>query len=290
MPPEAGAGDPRRYPVRGPAAPGALIDLPSGSARLRLGLARTSGDGQWPGGHTGLVAVEGGGLSLTLDHGAFQASTFAAAPGFRQGGEPAPAPSPGAGALLAWRPRDSGLGMRVGVLREFDGALGTAASGAFGTLSSGVVFAGAGYGAELGGFRVEAGAELGLTGAQASGGLVREVTPLATSAFSLSGERAFQDGGRLRLSLSQPLRVERGRMRLAVPTGRTTRGEVVRGVVDAPLSPSGRQLDLAADWRRPAGGKDGVLRLGATFSLQPGHAAGRDPELTLLAGWRLPFR
>ena len=290
MRPEAREGDPDgSYPYPGPAAPGALVDLPFASARLRVGVARPSGDGQWSGGHAGLVAVEGGGLSLSLERGAFEASTFAAAPGFRQGGEPAPAPSPGAGALLAWRARDPGLGMRLGFLREFDSALGTAASGAFGRLSSGVVFAGAGYGAELGAWGIEAGAELGMTASEASGGLVREVTPLATSAFSLSGERAFEDGGRLRLSLSQPLRVERGRVRLAVPTGRTPGGEVVRAVVDAPLSPSGRQLDLAADWRRPAGAEEGVLRLGATLSFQPGHAAGRGPELTLLAGYRLPF-
>ena len=287
---EGGPGGP--WPYRGPAAPGALIDLPFASTRLRFGIARRGGDGHWSGGHAGLVAVEGGGLSLTLERGPFQASTFAAAPGLRQGWEPAPAPSPGAGALLAWRPRDSGPGLRVGALREFDSALGTAASGAFGKLSSGVVFAGAGYGAELGGFRIEAGAELGLAASEASGGLVREVSPLATSAFSLSGERAFEEGGRLRLSLSQPLRVEGGRMRLSVPTGRTTRGEVVRSVVDAPLSPSGRQLDLAADWRRPAawpGAREGLLRLGATLSFEPGHAAGRGPELVLMAGYRLPF-
>lgn len=179
--------------------------------------------------------------------------------------------------------------MRFGALREFESALGTSASGAFGKLASGVVFAGTGFSAEAGGWGIEAGAELGVAGSEASGGIVREVSTLATSAFSLSAERAFEDGGRLRFSLSQPLRVEDGRMRLAVPTGRTKRGEVVRGVVDAPLIPSGRQIDLGADWRRPVGAADGELRLGATVSFQPGHAAGRAPDLTLLAGYRLAF-
>ena len=141
----------------------------------------------------------------------------------------------------------------------------------------------------MGGWRIEAGAELGVAGSEASRGMVREVSPLATSAFSLSGQRALEDGGRLRLSLSQPLRVESGRIRLDVPIGRTKGGEVVRENVDAPLSPSGRQIDLGADWRRPAGPEDGELRLGAVVSLHPGHTAGRAPDLALMAGYRLPF-
>ena len=272
-----------------PGVPGGLIEAPFASTRLRLGINRAGGDGGWwSGGHASLVPVDDGGLSLTLGHGGLQASALAAAPALHHGrvGE---APAPGAGVVLAWRPESSALGMRFGALREFESALGASAGGAFGRLASGVVFAGPGFGAEMGGWGVEAGAELGVAGSDASGGIVREVSALATSAFSLSAERAFEDGGRLRLSLSQPLRVESGRLRLAVPTGRTKRGEVVRGVVDAPLTPSGRQIDLGADWRRPAGAAGGELRLGATLSFQPGHEAGRAPDLALLAGYRLAF-
>lgn len=272
-----------------PGVPGGLIEAHFASTRLRLGINRAGGDGGWwSGGHASLVPVDDGGLSLTLGHGGLQASALAAAPALHHGrvGE---APAPGAGVVLAWRPESSALGMRFGALREFESALGASASGAFGRLASGVVFAGPGFGAEMGGWGVEAGAELGMAGSDASGGIVREVSALATSAFSLSAERAFEDGGRLRLSLSQPLRVESGRLRLAVPTGRTKRGEVVRGIVDAPLTPSGRQIDLGADWRRPAGAAGGELRLGATLSFQPGHEAGRAPDLALLAGYRLAF-
>ena len=276
-----------------PGVPGGLIEAPFASTRLRLGINRAGGDGGWwsgglRSGHASLVPVDDGGLSLALGHGGFQASALAAAPALHHGrvGE---APAPGAGVVLAWRPRSSALGMRLGALREFESALGARAGGAFGRLASGVAFAGTGFDAEMGGWGIEAGAELGVTGSEASGGMVREVSALATSAFSFSAERAFEDGGRLRLSLSQPLRVERGRLRLAVPTGRTKRGEVVRGIVDAPLTPSGRQIDLGADWRRPAGAAGGELRLGATLSFQPGHEAGRAPDLALLAGYRLAF-
>lgn len=274
-----------------PGVPGGLIEAPFASTRLRLGVNRAGGEEEWwSGGHASLVAVDDGGLSLTLGDGEFQASALAAASALHHGWEGAgPAPEPGAGVLFSWQPRSAALGMRFGALREFESALGTSASGAFGKLASGVVFAGTGFSAEVGGWGIEAGAELGVAGSEASGGIVREVSTLATSAFSLSAERAFEDGGRLRFSLSQPLRVENGRMRLAVPTGRTKRGEVVRSIVDAPLIPSGRQIDLGADWRRPVGAADGELRLGATVSFQPGHAAGRAPDLTLLAGYRLAF-
>ena len=277
-----------------PGVAGGRLDLPFASTRLRVGVNRMGEDDERPVGHASLVPVEDGGMSLTLGRGGFRASTFAAAPALRGDGWAsssgrAPAPPAGAGAQFAWRARDSALGLRFGALREFESSLGATGSGAFGKLASGVVFAGADFGAEAGGWRLEAGAELGVAGSEASRGLVREVSTVSTSAFSLSGQRTFDDGGRLRLSLSQPLRVESGRLRLDVPIGRTRRGEVVREAVDAPLSPSGRQLDLAADWRRPAGPEDGELRLGAVFSLQPGHTAGRTPDLALMAGYRLPF-
>ena len=44
----------------------------------------------------------------------------------------------------------------------------------------------------------------------------------------------------LSFSVSERLRVEGGRVRLDVPTGRTRDGAVTREVVEAPLSPSGR--------------------------------------------------
>ena len=90
-------------------------------------------------------------------------------------------------------------------------------------------------------------------------GLIADVSPLTTSAFAIAAERTFGAGARrLRLSGSQPLRVERGRARLDVPTGRTREGGVTREIVEVPLSPSGRQLDVSADWRQ---GLRGVAEL-----------------------------
>ena len=131
---------------------------------------------------------------------------------------------------------------------------------------------------------LSADAEAGIAGVDAERGLIAGVSPLATSAFGISAERAFEAGGqRLRFSVSQPLRVERGRARLNLPTGRTRDGGVTREVVEVPLSPSGRQVDVSADWRQRL--RDGAeLRLRSTASFQPGHRAGEEPELSLLAG------
>lgn len=270
---------------------GGVVDLNLASARLRVGVNRPGDGGEWPDGHASLVPVREGGVSLTLGRGALRASAFAAAPPPRgRWWAPDTAPRPtAAGAELAWAPPDSAFALRLGSVREFESALGATGTGAFGRLESGLVFAGVGARGAVEGWSVAAGAELGVAAPQASRGLVSDVSSLATSAFSVSAERPVRDGGRLRLSLSQPLRVESGRMRLSVPVGRTKQGGVARRLVDAPLSPSGRQLDLAADWRAPVDAAGGEARLGATLSVHPGHAVGDAPELILLAGYRLPF-
>ena len=266
---------------------GGLLDMPFAATRLRLGHGRASGEHVWSGGHASLVPVEHGGASLTLGDGTIQASAFAIGAEFNdlRGGRQQ---NSAAGAVLSWRGKDAPLGLRLGTVREYDSALGTSAHGAFGGLAAGVAFAGMSVAAAAGDWRFRAEAELGTTNARASPGLVRDISPLGTSAFSVAGERAFKDGSRLRLSLSQPLRVERGRIRLDVPVGRTKQGEVMRELVDVDAAPSGRSLDLAAEWTRPLA-VAGEARLGATLVLQPRHDAGRAPELVLMVGYRLAF-
>ena len=267
-----------------PGVVGGVVEMPFASARLKVGVNRL-GDGVWSGGHASLAPVGSGGASLTLDRGAFEVSTFAVAPSLTGDREERPA----VGTSLSWRPRGSGFGLRLGALHEFESALGATASGAFGEFASGVAFAGIDFSTVVGGWRFAGVAELGISDAAASGGLVREVSPLSTSAFSLSAEREYERGGRLRVSLSQPLRVEGGGMRIEVPTGRTRRGGVLHEEVEASLSPSGRQVDLALDWRREVGVLRGEARLGAVLSLEPGHAQGRGAEWTVMAGYRLSF-
>ena len=191
------------------------------------------------------------------------------------------------GASLSWRRADWPLGLRAGWIGEQETLLRSVAEGAFGALAADTSFLGVDAAADLAGWRIGANAEFGLVTPAARGGLVTRVSALATSAFALHAARALAGSGMLRLSVSQPLRVERGRASLSLPAGRTRQGAVFHSQARADLSPSGRQLDFAGQWRGPLTG--GELRLGAVLSLRPGHRQAADPEWTFLGGWRREF-
>ncbi len=195
---------------------------------------------------------------------------------------------PASGAALSWRPGGGRLGVTGGWVGERETVLGGAAAGAFGRLSGASAFAGVEGKARIGAWQVGAGAEFGTVRAAAQGGMIARVSPLATSAFAVEAETAMANGDGLRFSLSQPLRIEAGRASLAVPVGRTRDGTVLRRRLTAGLAPSGRQIDIAARWRRSLA--DGAeLGIGAGWTRQPGHDAASDSEFVLLAGWRYAF-
>jgi subtilase-type serine protease len=80
-------------------------------------------------------------------------------------------------------------------------------------------------------------------------------------------------GDRIALSASQPMRVERGSLSLALP-------HEGGGALLVPLSPSGRQVDLALSWgaeflgERATGGAALHVEAGAGMSFDHGHDAG----------------
>ena len=191
--------------------------------------------------------------------------------------------SPVSGSTLSWRPSGALLGLTAGWLAEREELLGTGARGAFGGLSADTGFFGIETGFAVGPWSLAAAGELGSATPRNRRGLIAGMSPLATSAFALVATRRLEDGGSIRLSLTQPLRVEDGRAVLSVPVGRTRDGAVLRRSVVADLEPSGRQIDLAARWRRPlaAGGEIG---LGAGWTIDPHHVAGAKPDATLMAG------
>ena len=194
---------------------------------------------------------------------------------------------PATGAALAWRAADAPLGLRAGWMGERRSLLGSVSEGAFGGLLSNAVFAGIEADADLGRWRIGGTAEIGAVNARVRDGLFEDVSPVATSAFALHATRPTRDGGAFRVSLSQPLRVEDGEARLSYPSGRTTGGEVLRSAVAVDVEPSGRQVDLALQWRQPL--ELGELRLGAVLSHEPGHRESADNDLIFLSGWRMSF-
>ncbi len=266
----AGTAEPRRATLGGAGVEGE-------AAALRLHAARLEASADVLGSHMSLAE---GAVQATL---AMQGGVSAAA--FTTKGLPRHRPT--VGAALGWRRPGSPLGVRAGWIGEPETLLGSVGEGAFGTLTGDTSFLGVDARTELGGWSIGANAELGVVTPAARGGLVSRVSSLATSAFALHATRPLAGSGALSLSVSQPLRVENGRASLTVPTGRSKEGAVLYSPVPADLAPSGRQMDISGQWRRPLA--EGELRLGTVLSLRPGHRKTADPELTFLAGWRLDF-
>lgn len=248
-----------------------------GTEAPRVDAERVEASADVDGGHMSLAQ---GGVRATLGgSGGLSAAAFTSGRAWGR--------RPVVGAGLTWRRAGSPVGVRAGWIGERRTLLGSVGEGAFGGLGADTSYLGLDAGTMLGGWRLGAKAELGLVVPEARGGWLERVSSLATSAFGVHASRALGGEGMVRFSVSQPLRVERGRARLRVPVGRTRGGAVVYDAVGAGLEPSGRQVDVAGEWRRPAG--SGELRLGAVYSHRPGHREDAGPELTFLGGWRWGF-
>ena len=191
------------------------------------------------------------------------------------------------GALLAWRPPDAHVGVRVGWPKEGNTLLGSKANGAFGRFSANSVFTGFEAATEFGGWRLAFDTEIGLVAPNAGGGLIDGVSWLTTSATSLRGDRRLTAHDEMTISVSQPSRIENGAVTFRLPVGRTRGGVILRESFSAGLVPSARQIDLAARWRR-TGVFGGEFRAEAAASHNPGHVATK-PLFSLLAGWRAEF-
>ena len=270
----------RAFLAAGPASAATARGAPGSgrdTAPLSLATARPGAPAVMGSGH---LALAEGGVSTTLAgwHG-LSAAAFAT-----DGPE---GTGSAIGASLDWRPAGSPVGLRAGWIGERATLLGSVGEGAFGALAADTSFLGVDAAADLDGWRIGATAEFGRVAPAARGGLVTRVSTLATSAFALHAARPLAGSGKLRLSVSQPLRVERGQAWLSLPVGRTPQGAVYHSQARADLAPSGRQLDFTGQWRGPLA--EGELRLGAVLSLQPGHRQATDPEWAFLGGWRREF-
>ncbi len=190
---------------------------------------------------------------------------------------------PTTGAALTW----NALGLHMGLVAERSSMLGTAAKGGFGNLSAHSLFAGLTRSHEIGHWRLTLDAEAGMAGPSTGHGMLASLETVTATRLALHASRAAGRQGKLRLSLEQPLRVERARATLVAPVGRTKAGEVMLERWQTDLAPSGRQVDLSAWWTVPA--FSGLLNLGAIYSRHPGHDADATPNLSVLAGYRLAF-
>ena len=255
---------------------GGSVEQDLGYAMLRFGFRERP-----TGVQSGHFALANNATTLTLAGANGMAVTAFTASGFT-------GRSPTSGAVLSWRPLSVPVGFRTGWLLEQESLLGTTASGAFGRLSADAAMTGLETGFEIGRWELAALAEIGTARPRIQGGMLDCMSALTTSAFAFNATRRLGNDGLVRITLSQPLRVEDGRAALSVPIGRTKEGAVLRQPVSANLVPSGRQIDVSAQWFHSlADGNE--LRFDATWIHNPGHNARAKPALSLLAGWQFEF-
>ena len=114
------------------------------------------------------------------------------------------------GAMLAWRPPDTPVGVRVGWLKEGNSLLGSTATGAFGGLSANNVFTGFEAVTEFGGWHLAFDTEIGLVAPNVGSGLIDGLSWLTTSAMSLRVNRHLTAHDEVTVSVSQPPRIENG--------------------------------------------------------------------------------
>ena len=194
-----------------------------------------------------------------------------------------------AGMEFVSRPSKRNIALRSGVVAERQSLLRSSAAGAFGRMSGNSVFVGLESNLIVGSWHLSAGAEVGTAIADIDESLLSVKSPLTTSAFAFRARNKLNDRETLNFALSQPVRIESGRAEYTIPVGRTVEGDVLKSSYSVDLEPSGRQIDLAAQWRRALPSGNGDFRLATGVSFHPGHSESAEPTISVLAGWRLGF-
>ena len=195
---------------------------------------------------------------------------------------------PVSGIAFSWRPNRRYLIFNTGWLAEKSSLLGTDATGGFGRFTSNSIFSGIRTEFGFNDWQITATAEMGMAVPNYQKSIIRRVTPLLSSAYKLSGKRHFENGGSFSISLSQPLRVEKGKTSLSIPVGRTKAGEILFSQATADMTPSGRQSNLAFEWYQPMARNNEIL-LNTTWIHEPGHSKSMNDELRVMAGWSSKF-
>ena len=194
-----------------------------------------------------------------------------------------------AGMEFVSQPSKKNTAFRSGIVAERQSLLRSSATGAFGRMSGSSVFAGLEGNLKIGSWHLSAGAEVGTVIADIDESLLSVESPLTTSAFAFRARKRLNERDTLNFALSQPVRIESGRAGMTIPVGRTVDGDVLKSSYSVDLEPSGRQIDLAMQWRRSLPHSNEDFRLATGLSFHPGHSDAAEPTISVLAGWRLGF-
>ncbi|WP_027833717.1 S8 family peptidase [Maritalea myrionectae] len=126
------------------------------------------------------------------------------------------------------------------------------------------------------GISVFGAAELGRASGQAEGdGFVTAFNTAQFSGFHLGVAKAdfVQKGDRVTLSLAQPIHADAGDVTMNLPVGRDKDGNIIYEQVSGNLSPSGREIDIAASYFMQPDAFS-TLQFDVMYALDAGHVAG----------------
>lgn len=190
----------------------------------------------------------------------------------------------GVGAALDFA-LDNGLSLQAGAVHESDGFLGARLKGALGRAQSMTTFVGANGKWRLANdWQLLTSAYFGYTRQQVLGSsLLNADGAILSSAFSIGTMRTsiWHDNDSLGLRLSQPLRVESGKMQLRNPVGRTKYGKIITQRHELNLSPTGRNIQAEVAYHHPY--SNGILKtsIGAEYNSEHGIQNGTQPFVRL---------
>lgn len=180
----------------------------------------------------------------------------------------------------------------LGAISEEGSLLGTVSRGAFGDqdIKSDTTFGTVG-----GVFGLRNDISLTLTGSigntnfKQDSGIIQSGSNLITSSFGvgMSKKNLWNDSDRVSLAVSQPLRVESGKVNLSVPTSRDIEGNIGYTRTSLSPQPTGREVNLQASYGFDV--MDGVeASIGAMHRVNAGHVKGKH-ESTGVVSFSMSF-
>ena len=181
----------------------------------------------------------------------------------------------------------SSLQLTAGSLVEPETTLGSMSTGAFGTQHSASLLSGLKSELTFNTWRLSVSGLLSLTSTNNNTGVIRSTTPLLASSFAMDVTRKTANGA-LRFTLSQPLRIEMGQVKLTIPASRTPDKKPHYETFKKDLQPSGRQIDLEIGYVQQISAN---TALGTEFWLtkDPGHIGDAKPSNGIAAALQVNF-
>ena len=186
---------------------------------------------------------------------------------------------------------DSKVAAFAGTTFETSGLLDSSINGAFAESSETVTqFTGLAARGNLSSkWGFESMASIGFSRLNVEGsGMLQDIDEVASSTWAFEASRGLDPSTSFHIGVSQPLRVESGKSQIELPLLYGSDGLISSHIVEADLSPSGRQIDFKTGVRRNLG-QAGELTAIGLLSKDAGHVSQSGFTPSALLKWSIPF-